>query len=84
MWWLLCGSGVEVGVMVWCVAIVRCVMAIGECVSVLVFGPNLVVFLAAGSTCGEVSSSGVLRKEFCGQKTHFFGPNAAKQGVSFL
>ena len=47
-------------------AIVGCVMAIGECVAVLVFGPNLVVFLAAGSTCGGVSSSGVLRKEFCG------------------
>ena len=65
-------------------AIVGCVMAIGECVSVLVFGPNLVVFLAAGSTCGGVSSSGVLRKEFCGQKTHFCGPNAAKQSFSFL
>ena len=77
--------------MVWCVAIGRCVMAIGrcvmaivKCVAVLVFGPNLVVFLAAGSTCGEVSSSGVLRKEFCGQKTHFCGPNAAKQSFSFL
>ena len=53
-------------------AIVGCVMAIGECVAVLVFGPNLVVFLAAGSTCGEVSSSGVLRKEFCGQKSLCF------------
>ena len=28
----MCGSGVEVGVMVWCVAIGRCVMAIGRCV----------------------------------------------------
>ena len=58
VWWVAIGRCV--------MAIVGCVMAIGECVSVLVFGPNLVVFLAAGSTCGEVSSSGVLRKEFCG------------------
>ena len=47
----LCGSGVEVGVMVWCVAIGRCVMAIGRCVmamgkgvAVLGFGTDLAVF----------------------------------------
>ena len=50
----MCGSGVEVGVMVWGVAIGRCVMAIGrcvlaivKCVAVLVFGPNLVVFFGS-------------------------------------
>ena len=71
----MCGSGVEVGVMVWCVAIGRCVMAIGRCVmamgkgvAVLGFGTDLAVFLAAGPTCGEVSISGVLWPEFCGHK----------------
>ena len=76
VWWVAIGRCV--------MAIVGCVMAIGECVTVLGLGPNLVVLLAAGSTCGGVSSSGVLRKESCGQKTHFCGPSAAKQSFSFL
>ena len=77
--------------MVWCVAIgrcvmaiVRCVMAIVKCVAVLVFGPNLVVFLAAGPTCGEVISSGVLRKEFCGHKKCFCGHFRFLRLFSFL
>ena len=65
--------------MVWCVAIVRCVMAIGRCVMAMGevcgstgFWYRFGCFLADGPTCGEVSISGVLRKEFCGHKK-FFG-----------
>ena len=46
-------------------------MARGECVPVVVFGPDLVDFLAPGTTLGEVCSTGVLNKEFCGQKEVF-------------
>ena len=47
-------------------------MARGECVPVVVFGPDLVDFLAPGTTLGEVWSTGVLNKEFCGQKEVFY------------